>query len=282
MVKRVAARFWRGSVGLIVGHGTGMQGASLPAMELLLVGAPGSGTRLVGRTLAERRGVRFVDLTGEFHDRVDALGGMRLAERPDASEQLRQVIAADSVVADPATRARLYRGRRVVWLDVPNDRLVERLRTMRRQDTLAMGDVRTFIHDHMERHHPFYSAGVRVDGQGSISATIELLEPILAEPLDPGTLVLRADIHHGLLELGEGILEGSLRHVLDRTGTRRCGIVTTARHRAHADAAAAVADAMGVDADVIEVPAGKPPRRRRHRRRCSGPSQHIASGETTR
>ena len=34
-------------------------------MELVVVGAPGSGTRSVGRAFAERRAAQFIDLTGD-------------------------------------------------------------------------------------------------------------------------------------------------------------------------------------------------------------------------
>ena len=40
-------------------------------------------------------------------------------DEPDAGPTLRRVIAADRIVADTALRARLFRGRHVVWLDVP-------------------------------------------------------------------------------------------------------------------------------------------------------------------
>ena len=196
-------------------------------MEAVLVGAPGSGGRTVGRALADRHGAQFVDLTGAPSGRFDALSGLRRAEEADAGPTLRRVIAADRIVADPAVRARLYRGRHVLWLDAPTERLIERLRSARRQDLGFDGDIRKFIDDHLIGYTPYYFAGDRVDASGSIAATIEEIEPLLAEPADTGTLVLRAQIHGGFMELGTGILGSSLVHVLRGLSARRCVVVTS-------------------------------------------------------
>ena len=67
---------------------------------------------------------------------------------------------------------------------------------------------------------PYYFAGVRVDGSGSIADTIAAIMPHLAQPPDSGTLV-STDIHGGLIELGEGVLSPSLAHVLERLAARR-------------------------------------------------------------
>ena len=228
-------------------------------MEIVLVGAPGCGARIVGRALAERHGARFADLTGEPSRRADSVMGLLGADEPDTGPALRRVVAADLIVADPPVRARLYRGRHVIWLDVPPDQLVERLRTARRQDTGIRGDIRGFIAGHLAAYTPYYFAGTRVDASGSISETISQIAPCLAEPPPTGALVLRAEIHGGLLELGEGILGRSLAHVLGRLDVRRCVVVTSARSRARADDAAVVVRAVaGVPVHIEELPDGEP------------------------
>jgi len=228
-------------------------------METVLVGAPGCGARGVGRALAERRGARFVDLTGNAAHRMDALSGLRAADAARATGALRTVIAADHVVADPSVRTRLYRGRHVFWLDVPVDHLVERLRVARRQDTGIRGDVRAFIVEHLPAYLPYYHAAVRVDASGSINDTIAEIEPRLLEPLDDGTLVLRAELGGGLVELGEGILASSLTHVLRHLAADRCILLTSARSRARAeDAAELVRSGTGLPVDVEELPDGEP------------------------
>ena len=165
-----------------------------------------------------------MDLTGDPARRPDVVSGVRLAEAPDAGPALRRVIAADRIVADTALRARLFRGRHVVWLDVPADQLVERLRAVRRADLEIQGDLRTYTLRHRAEYEPYYAAGTRIDGSGSIAATINRIDPVLSEPVDSGTLVLRAALHDGLIELGEGILHRSLAHVLDGLAVRR-GVV---------------------------------------------------------
>ena len=228
-------------------------------MELILVGAPGSGTRSVGRALAERRGVRFADLTGDPSRHPDAVSGVRLAGDPDQGPSLRRIIAADRIVADTSVRTRLYRGRHVVWLDAPVDQLVERLRSARRADIEIDGDIRTFTSRHLVEYLPYYGAGVRIDASGSISRTVEQLEAALSSPLRPGTLVLRAAIRDGLIELGEGILGTSLVHVLKQLAMRRCVVLTSGRSREMAEATAGVVrDGAGIEAVVEELPSGEP------------------------
>lgn len=226
-------------------------------MEIVLVGAPGSGTRSVGRALAERRGARLVDLTGDPARRPDMISGVRLAGAPDPTAVLRRVIAADRIVADTAIRARLFRGRHVVWLDVPAERLVERLRAARRADVEIDGDYRTFIVRHLEAWEPYYAAGLRVDASGPISTTVDQIEAVLEAPRAGGTLVLRAGLRDGHIELGEGILGASLAHVLDRLEARRSVVVTSKRSRDRANAAARVVAAAGRPVDVVELPDGE-------------------------
>ena len=228
-------------------------------MEVVLVGAPGSGARIVGRALAERHRARFIDLTGDPERRADAVSGLRATDAPDTGPGLRTVVAADRVVADPAVRARLYRGRHVIWLDVPPAHLVERLRASRREDIGVQGDLRKFVADHLATFTPYYFAGVRVDASGSIADTIAAVTPHLAQAPDSGTLVLRADIHGGLIELGEGILSPSLAHVLERLAARRCVILTSPRSRARAEEAATVVRGVAdVPVDIEELPDGEP------------------------
>ena len=227
-------------------------------METVLVGAPGCGGRTVGRALADRNDAHFIDLTGEPARRADAISGLRWADKPDTGTKLRRVIAADRIVADPGLRARLYRGRHVFWLDAPADRLLERLRAARRQDLGIDGDFRQFIADHLAAYTPYYFAGSRVDASGSIAATIEEIQPILAEPPDASTLVLRAEIHGGLMELGEGILGRSLGHVLRRLSARRLVVITSGRSQQPAETAAQLVRAgAGLPVDVVVLPDGE-------------------------
>ena len=92
---------------------------------------------------------------------------------------------------------------------------MERLRAARREDLGIEEDLRTFLPRHLAESLPWYQAGARVDAAGSLAATLEEVEAEFERPRPDGTLVLRADVHGGLLELGDGILAASLEHVLD-------------------------------------------------------------------
>jgi 3-dehydroquinate synthetase len=175
---------------------------------------------------------------------------------------VRAIIAADRVVADPAVRDRLYRGRHVVWLDVPPDRLLERLRAARREDLGIDRDLRSFVPEHLAEYLPYYQAGARVDATGSIADTVAAVEAQLAGPPPAGTLVLRADVHGGLIELGDGILARSLEHVLRRLEVRRCVVATNGASRNVADAAVRIVQAQsGVAVEIEELPDGEPSKR---------------------
>ena len=196
-------------------------------MEVVLVGAPGTGARSVGRALAERQGARFVDLTGDPARRPDAISGLRLAEEPDAGPTLRRVIAADRIVADTAIRARLFRGRHVVWLDVPADSWWN---DCGRRDGPTSGSAGTsaFTLRHLAEYEPYYAAGTRIDGSGSIAATIDQIDAVLGDPIDERHPHSAGRLHEGLIELGEGIVGRSLVHVLGRLSVRRGVVVDVA------------------------------------------------------
>lgn len=226
-------------------------------MEIVLIGAPGSGARSVGRALAEHRGARFVDLTGDPARRPDLVSGVRFAGEPDQTSALRRVIAADRIIADTTIRARLFRGRHVAWLDVPAERLVERLRAARRADVEIDGDYRAFTVRHLAAYEPFYAAGRRVDASGPVSTTLDQIGAILEGSRAGGTLVLRAGLRDGHIELGEGILGASLAHVLERLQARRSVVVTSNRSRDRANAAAQVVAEAGLQVEVVELPDGE-------------------------
>ena len=105
---------------------------------------------------------------------------------------------------------------------------------------------------------PYYLAGDRVDASGSIAATIEEIEPLLAEPAGTGTLVLRAQTHGGFMELGTGIFGSSLVHVLRSLSARRCVVVTAPQSRKRAELALEhVRLGTGLPTAIVELPEGQ-------------------------
>src|ERR671915_174211 len=115
-------------------------------MELVLVGLSGSGKTSLGRTIAERHGAELVDLdeqiageAGRSIEEIFAADGepvfrgresdaiARLG-KPDESARLTRVVATGGgAIVEPRNRWRLYRGRRVVWLDATPETLLARL-----------------------------------------------------------------------------------------------------------------------------------------------------------
>ena len=147
------------------------------------------------------------------HRRSRASGGPRRRAPPRARPRFRTARCARSsppTASSPTRRSatRLYRGRHVIWLDVPADRLMERLRAARREDIGIAGDLRTFIHRHLAEYQPYYARRRRGSTpSGSLAAAIaDDRAASWRIPLPPGTLILRAEVHGGLLELGDGIL----------------------------------------------------------------------------
>ena len=116
-------------------------------MELVVVGLPGSGKTAVGRRVAARHGATFVDLDEEIERaagrrvpeifEAEGEAGFRRRERAaiealgaaGRGPRLTRVIApGGGAIVDPRNRWRLFRGRRVVWLDVRHEVLAQRLR----------------------------------------------------------------------------------------------------------------------------------------------------------
>ena len=226
-------------------------------MEAVLVGAPGSGSRTVGRALAERHQVRFVDLTGVPGERADTLSGLRRAEEADAGPHLSRVIAADRIVADPAVRAQLYRGRHVIWLDVPTDRLIERLRSavgriwVSKGTSLSSSPITWRCTRRTTSRAGGWTHPARSRRQSRRSS------PCLPNPPMSARWFCERRPTTASIELGTGILGSSLRYVLRGLCARRCVVVTTAGSRRRAEMAAQyVRSGTGLPIDVVELPEG--------------------------
>lgn len=159
-------------------------------MIVYLVGMPGSGKSTVGRTLAERLGVPFVDLddeivaaAGSSVSEIFAREGEARFRELEASALVRVAGASDpsvvgcggGVVLEPANRVTLRATGVVVYLDVPLSQLKERV--------VPAAD-RPLIHEHgdLERllaaREPLYRefAAHVVDGSGSPDAVAAAIE----------------------------------------------------------------------------------------------------------
>src|SRR4051794_35650321 len=171
-------------------------------MELVVVGLPGSGKTAVGRRVAARHDAAFIDLDEEI-ERVAGLripeifeaegeAGFRRRERAaidalgpaDASARLTRVIApGGGAIVDPRNRWRLFRCRRIAWLDVRTEVLAQRLRRSPNVRPLIAGrDPMGAIRELSAARAPFYQAGARVVGVAEMTAVIAAVEELAQQP----------------------------------------------------------------------------------------------------
>lgn len=147
---------------------------------IVLVGLMGVGKTTVGRRLAHRLGLPFVDADQE----IEAAAGMTIVEiferfgEPYFRDGERRVIqrlvdGSPKVIAtgggafiDEATRTLILAGAIAVWLDAHTDTLAERVRRRDTRPLLRGRDPREVLAELARVRNPFYSlAHIRVGSQ---------------------------------------------------------------------------------------------------------------------
>jgi shikimate kinase len=148
-------------------------------MIVYLVGMPGAGKSVVGRELAGRLGVPFIDLDAE----IEQLAGARVSDifaaegeaafRAREATALRDVSMHDpavvacggGVVLEPANRITLRNTGVVVFLDVPLEQLRDRVRPAPDRPIIrSEGDLERLLTDREPLYREF--AAHVVDGTG--------------------------------------------------------------------------------------------------------------------
>jgi shikimate kinase/3-dehydroquinate synthase len=224
-------------------------------MELVVVGLPGSGKTAIGRRVAARHGATFVDLDEEIEASAGARipeifasegeAGFRKRERAaiealgavDTAARLRRVIApGGGAIVDPRNRWRLFRGRRVAWLDVRPEVVAQRLRRSPNVRPLVAGrDPMGTIRDLGASRGRFYAAGTRVPGVAEMATVVAAVDELAAAAgaasgaatgASAGTVLLRAETRIGSIVLGDGILAAELDAALRSLEARRAILVS--------------------------------------------------------
>jgi len=245
-------------------------------VDLVLIGPPGSGKSAVGRLVAARHGVPFVDLDDVIEAAArrpipaifesEGEAGFRARERaavralpPSADSALARVVAVGGgCVVDPRNRWDLFRGRRVVSLWAPIDQLLRRLRGGPARPLLAGRDPGVVLGGLLDERARWYAAGEPVDATGRLTSVVARVEEVLLSPPLRGTSLLRAETAVGRLTVGDADALPRLLEALGLLDARRVAIVSEpVAWRLHGERLAAAVTAAGLDVVPLLAPRGE-------------------------
>jgi shikimate kinase len=163
-------------------------GRFTPCRSVVLVGLMGAGKTKIGRRLAVRLGLPFLDsdqeieaAAGESIEEIFANRGERVfrdGERRVIARLLAQPVhvlaTGGGAFMDRATRAVIARRGVSLWLRADLDVLVSRVSRRSNRPLLKQGDPRAILAELIEKRHPVYvEADVIVDSsEGSPEATV--------------------------------------------------------------------------------------------------------------
>ncbi|HET7816616.1 MAG TPA: shikimate kinase [Sphingomicrobium sp.] len=174
---------------------------------IVLVGLMGAGKSTVGRRLARRLGLDFIDTDAAIEDAA-GLSAAEMFERYGEADfrdgerrlvarlvdgQVRVIATGGGAYVDPSTRELLNQRAITVWLDAPVDVLADRTARRDTRPLLRNGDPRSTLERLASERGPFYAeAHVHVrSGGGAHSEVVEkivaALERYLADAQRPPT-----------------------------------------------------------------------------------------------
>lgn len=166
---------------------------------IVLVGLMGAGKSTVGRRLARRLGLPFVDTDAAIEDAAgysaaemferygenDFRDGERRLVARLVDGQVRVIATGGGVFADPGTRQLLNHRAITVWLDAPVDVLASRTSRRDTRPLLRNGDHKGTLERLAKEREPAYSeAHIRVtSGNSAHGEVVEAIVKALAEHL---------------------------------------------------------------------------------------------------
>ena len=167
-----------------------------PLRRIFLVGPMGAGKSTIGRLLARRTGLEFLDSDREIEARsgvdiptifdFEGEAGFRQRERAMIDELSRRdgivLATGGGAVLDPGNRAHLSARGLVVYLATPIDEQLRRTRHDQRRPLLQAGDRRATLERLQRERDPLYRATaalvMETDGRRSASTADHLLRRI--------------------------------------------------------------------------------------------------------
>lgn len=165
-------------------------------MTISLIGLPGGGKSTVGRQLAKRLGVRFLDADAVLEERIGMPIRSFFEQRGEApfrdleESVLDELTQADGhpeglvlatgggAVLRPANRERLKQRTTVVYLRSTPEELYRRLRHDTQRPLLQVADPQAKLRELYEQRHPLYAetAHHTVDtGRPSVSTLVNMI-----------------------------------------------------------------------------------------------------------
>jgi shikimate kinase/3-dehydroquinate synthase len=252
--------------------------------SIVLVGMMGAGKTSVGKRLAQRLGLPFVDADAE----IEAGAQMTIAEiferfgEPYFREGERRVIArllndGPTVLAtgggaflNEATRARIAQSGVSIWLKPDFDVLLRRVRKRSNRPLLRTADPEGTLRRLLDERSPVYAlADMTIESQDGphdavCDAIIAGLRQRRAAPARAATEPALRQVDVALGEraykilIGDGLIESAGEHIARLAPGARCAVVTDANVAAlHLDALTQSLARAGIKASVVVCQPGE-------------------------
>jgi shikimate kinase len=167
---------------------------------IVLVGLMGAGKSTVGRRLAKRLGLAFVDTDAEIEDatrqpwgevyerygEADYRDGERRLVARVVDGKVRVISTGGGVFVDPATRELLNSRAITVWLDAPVEVLADRTARRNTRPLLREGDAKQTLEDLRKQESPCYAqAHIHIkSGGGAHKHVVEAIVTAIEAFLD--------------------------------------------------------------------------------------------------